>query len=380
MDLKDMRKKIDAIDEKLLPLFLERMELSKAVAEYKKENNLSILNKTREREILKNVMDTSGEEMELYAHRFYSTILELSRGYQATLIPENSGVRAEIERAKANQKESFPQNGVIACQGVEGAYAAMAADRMFPRGNLVFMKTFEAVFDAVENGLCQFGILPIENSSNGSVRATYDLLLKKNVKIVRSERLCIRHELLVKPGAKLSDIKTIYSHDQALGQCSKFLKSLGDKVKVIAVDNTAMAAEMVANGSDNTVAAIASHNAADLYGLQVAETNIMDSDNNYTRFVCIAKDAELYPGANHIGLILACEHKPGALYDILSKLAAFEVNLIKLESCPIVGHDFEFMFFFEMQASVLDSKVVSMLESIEQSSERFVFLGNYLEV
>ncbi len=380
MDLKDIRKKIDAIDEKLLPLFLERMELSREVAEYKKQNNMSILNKTREREILKNVMEQAGEDMELYAHRFYSTILELSRGYQATLIPESSGVRAEVEKAKANQKGSFPQNGVIACQGVEGAYAAMAADRMFPRGNLVFMKTFEAVFDAVENGLCQFGILPIENSSNGSVRATYDLLLKKNVKIVRSERLCIRHELLAKPGVKLSNIKTIYSHDQALGQCSKFLKSLGDKVKVVAVDNTAMAAEMVANGTDNTVAAIASHNAADLYGLHVVESNIMDSDNNYTRFVCIAKDAELYPGANHIGLILALEHKPGALYDILSKLAAFEVNLIKLESCPIVGHDFEFMFFFEMQASVLDSKVVSMLESIEQSSERFVFLGNYLEV
>lgn len=380
MDLKDIRKKIDAIDEKLLPLFLERMELSKEVAEYKKANNVSILNKTREREILKNVMDQAGEDMEIYAHRFYSTILELSRGYQATLIPENSGVRAEVEKAKANVKESFPQNGVIACQGVEGAYAAMAADRMFPRGNLVFLKTFEAVFDAVENGLCQFGILPIENSSNGSVRATYDLLLKKNVKIVRSERLCIRHELLAKPGAKLSDIKTIYSHDQALGQCSKFLKSLGDKVKVVAVDNTAMAAEMVANGNDLTVAAIASHNASDLYGLAVVEANIMDSDNNYTRFVCIAKDAELYPGANHIGLILALEHKPGALYDILSKLAAFEVNLIKLESCPIVGHDFEFMFFFEMQASVLDPKVVSMLESIEQSSERFTFLGNYLEV
>lgn len=380
MELKDLRKRIDEIDEKLLPLFLERMNIANEVAQYKKENNLPILNKTREREILKNVMDTAGEDMEIYAHRFYSTIFELSRAYQSTLMPENGGVRAEVEKAKENVKESFPQNGVIACQGVEGAYAAMAADRMFPRGNLVFLKTFEAVFDAVENGLCQFGILPIENSSNGSVRATYDLLLKKNVKIVRSERLCIRHELLVKPGAKLADIKKIYSHDQALGQCSKFLKGLGDKVQVISVDNTAMAAKFVSECEDNSVAAIASHNAADIYGLTALDENIMDSDNNYTRFVCIAKDAELYPGANHIGLILACEHKPGALYDILSKLAAFEVNLIKLESCPIVGHDFEFMFFFEMQASVLDPKVVAMLESIEQGSERFVFLGNYLEV
>ncbi len=379
MDLKDIRQKIDEIDEKLLPLFIERMSLSNEVAKYKKEHNMPILNKTREREILKNVMEKAGEDMEIYAHRFYSTVFELSRAYQGTLIPENSGVRQEIENAKANAKDFFPQSGVIACQGAEGAYAAMAADRMFPRGNIVFLKTFEAVVDAVENGLCQFGILPIENSSNGSVRATYDLLLNKNVKVVRSERLCIRHELLVKKGAKLSDIKIIYSHEQALGQCSKFLKSLGDKVKVVPVDNTAVAAKFVSECVDNSVAAIASHNAANLYGLTALEESIMDSDNNYTRFVCIAKDIELYPGANHIGLILALEHKPGALYDILSKMAAFEVNLIKLESCPIVGHDFEFLFFFEMQASVLDSKVVSMLESIEQGCEKFVFLGNYLE-
>lgn len=378
MELSEIRKKIDAIDEPLLSLFLERMKLSKQVAEYKIEHSLPVMNKKREREILADVMSKSGD-MEQYVHHFYSTIFELSRSYQDSLIDNGSTLRNEIENALNKNLGDFPKTGTIAVQGVEGANSQMTADRLFPRGNLMFFSTFEAVFDAVESGLCQFGVVPIENSSNGSVRAAYDLLRTKNVRIVRSARLCIRHEILAKPGVKLEDITEIHSHEQALGQCSKFLKSLGDKVKIIPCKNTAMAAEMAANSTDPGVAAIASHPCCKLYGLNTVATDIQDSDNNYTRFVCIAKETEIYPGADRISLILACRHKPGALYEILSKLAALEVNLIKLESCPIVGHDFEFMFFFEFQASVRDTKIIAMLESLERDCEGFVFLGNYLE-
>ncbi len=378
MELSEIRERIDSIDDKLLPLFIERMNLAKEVAEYKKEHSLPILNKGREREILKKIMAESGD-LEQYSHRLYSTIFELSRAYQEMLCPANSKVRSEIETALANKKDAFPQTGTIACQGVEGAYSQMAADRMFPRGNLVFFKTFEAVFDAVESGLCRFGVVPIENSSNGSVRSTYDLLISKNVRIVRSERLCIRHELLAKPGTHLSDITQIHSHPQALGQCSNFIRSLGDKVKIVEQDNTAMAAEYVASSDQSGIAVIASHNSGKLYGLETVASSIQNSDNNYTRFVCITKNTEIYPGADHISLILALEHKPGALYEILSKFAALEINLIKLESCPIPGHDFEFLFFFELQASVNDPQTVAMLESLEGCCEKFIFLGNYLE-
>ncbi len=375
MDLNDIRKKIDTIDDKLVALFVERMGLSKEVAEYKATTGTPILNMTREREILKKVCDESGD-LAPYTHRLYTTIFELSRALQQEHIPQNTGVRVEIEASK--KCEFFPKGGMIACQGVEGAYGQMAADRMFPQGNLVYFKSFEGVFNAVESGLCDFGVLPIENSSNGSVRETYDLLQQKNCKIVRSERICIRHELLAKPGASLKNIKKIISHDQALGQCSKFLKSLGD-VEIVPVANTAMAAKAVAEADDMSVAAIASHSNAKLYGLEPLAHDIMDSDNNYTRFVCIAKEHQLYPGADHVGLILSLEHKPGALYEILAKLSALEVNLIKLESCPVVGHDFEFIFFFEMQADVRDQKILGMLEAIEGASAEFVYLGNYLE-
>lgn len=379
MELEEIRKNINEIDESILKLFLERMQLGKNVAEYKAENGLPILDRGRERSILERVRNESGD-MEEYTHRLFTTLFELSRSYQGSFIERSTGIRDIIERSLAEADELFPQAGVIACQGTEGAYAQLAADRMFPRGSIVYFKTTEAVFDAVESGLCQYGILPIENSTYGSVRPVYELIQKKTVNIVRSERLCIRHELLAKPGVKLSEITEIHSHEQALGQCSEFLKTLGDKVKLVPCDNTAEAAAYAAKSEDRGVAAISSPDCAMLYGLSQLHTNIQNSDNNYTRFICITKQPRVYSGANRISLILSLEHKPGSLYSVMAKLAALGINLLKLESYPMLGHDFEFMFFFEMEASVADPKVLSMLEGLERECPKFVYLGNYSEV
>ena len=380
MELSDIRNGIDKIDDQLLKLFLERMELSKEVAEYKAQHNMPILNKAREREILKWVNEKSGD-MGIYAHRLFNTLFELSRSYQRELISAGSKVRSLIGSSLQDTPNLFPSSGLVACQGVEGAYSQMAADRMFPRGDIVYFKSFDGVFDAVDKGMCEFGVIPIENSSNGSVRAVYDLLQKHDVYIVRSERLCIRHELLAKPGVTLDEITEIHSHQQALGQCSQFLKSLGDRVKVVPCANTAMAAKLVSESPDRGIAAISSDNCAALYGLEpIRGVEIQNSDNNYTRFICITKKPVVYPGANRISLVLTCEHKPGALYDILAQIAALEINLIKLESCPLVGHDFEFLFFFEIEASVQDPKVVDMLESLELGCSSFKYLGNYTEI
>lgn len=379
MELSDIRKDIDKIDGQMTELFLRRMELCKNAAESKAEQGLPVINREREREILKRVRENSGD-MEQYSNRLFTTLFELSRAYQDSLNAEPTEMRDIVARSIEDVATVFPQTGVIACQGVEGAYSQMAADRLFPRGDIVYFKSFEGVFSAVENGLCQFGVLPIENSSNGSVRAVYDLIRFRNVYIVRSERLCIRHKLLLKPGVRLEDITEIHSHEQALGQCSEFLRGLGDKVKIVPCDNTASAAQYVAQSNDSTVAAISSAECAKLYGLTALDTEIQDSDNNYTRFVCISKQSHIYPGANRISLILALEHRPGSLYEVLAKLASLQINLIKLESCPIVGHDFEFMFFFELEASVLEPKVISMLESLARDCRSFTYLGNYSEV
>ncbi len=378
MELSDIRKEIDAIDSQLLPLFLERMKLSAEAVKYKKEHSLPILSKTRENEILERVMSESGD-LEQYSHRLYMMIFELSRAYQATLFDGKSKIKEETEKALTVSEQALPQRATVACQGVEGAYSEEAATKLFPRGNLMFFKTFEAVFDAVENGFCRYGVVPIENSSNGPVKATYELLHKKNVKIVKSGRLFIRHELLALPGTRLEDIKEIRSHEQALGQCSEFLKKIGSKAVIKSFPNTAMAAKSVADGKDRTVAAIASHSGCALYGLECIAEDIQNSDNNYTRFICISKNAEIYPGANRISFVVECENKPGMLYSIIAKIAALEIDILKVESCPIVGRNFDFMFFFEIASSVNDKKTVSMLESIENECKKLIFLGNYSE-
>lgn len=324
------------------------------------------------------VTEQAGDK-ERYAYHLFSTLFELARSRQAELINAPTQVAAQVRQSLAAGGEVFPQTGLVACQGVEGAYSQVACDRLLPRGKIVYVKSFEAVFSAVESGLCKFGVVPIENSSNGSVRAVYDLVQRKNFSIVRSTRLCIHHELLVQPGVKLTDITEIYSHEQAIGQCSKFLSELNG-VRVIPCANTAVAAQMVAESGSRHAAAISSHACAALYGLECIHDAIQDSDNNYTRFICISKEPVIYPGANRISLVIAFENKPGALYEILSKLAALDINMTKLESCPVVGSDFDFVFFLELDASVQDPSVLAMLEEMERSCAKFQFLGNYAEV
>ena len=378
MELSEIRTKIDAVDDQLLALFLERMTLSEEVAAYKNEHKLPILNKTREREILAKVTQRAGD-WERYAYHLYSTLFELARSRQAELISAPTKVGERVRAALASNSEMFPQTGMVACQGVEGANSQAACDRLLPRGNIVYVKSFGAVVSAVESGLCKFGVLPIENSSNGSVRAVYQLLQEHDLSVVRSTRLCIRHELLALPGTRPEDITEIYSHEQAIGQCSKFLGGLKD-VKVIPCGNTALAAKQVAESGNPHAAAISSHPCAALYGLECVNGNIQDSDNNYTRFICVAKDPVIYAGANRISLIIAFDNRPGALYEIISKLAALDVNMTKLESCPVAGSDFEFVFFLELEASVKDPSVRACLEEMERSCAQFQFLGNYAEV
>lgn len=378
MELSDIRRRIDQVDDEILSLFLQRMDLSEAVAAYKKEHQVPIWNKTREREILSRMAEKAGSR-ERYVYPLYTTLFQLARTRQQELMEGPTLVGAQIRASLAREEAVFPQTGTVACQGVEGGNSQAACDRLLPRGRIVYVNSFEAVFDAVESGLCQFGVVPIENSSYGSVRAVYDLLQRKRFSIVRSTRLCIRHELLALPGARLSDITKIYSHQQAIGQCSRFLSTLSG-VETIPWDNTASAARLVSESGSSHAAAIASPACAGLYGLVPVARDIQDSDNNYTRFICITRDPAVYAGSGRISLILSCDNTPGALYEVLSRLAALGINMTKLESCPVTGRNFEFIFFLELEASVHAPGVVPMLEELERSYQGFQFLGCYGEV
>ena len=378
MDINDYRNKIDELDDNMLKLFLERMAWADEIAQYKKTNNLTILDKEREREILSRVSEKAGPELAHSARMMFSNLFDISRSYQKRYIFANTPLTQKIGEAMESAPKKFPDTGIVACQGVEGAYSQLACDKLFSFANIIYFKTFEGVFQAVEQGMCEFGILPIDNSSYGSVTEIYDLMKNYNFHIARSIKIKVDHTLLAHVGAQLSDIREIYSHDQAIGQCSEFLKQHSDII-VHVCENTAVAAKKVAELNRHDVAAISSRQCAELYGLGIIADNFQDSEHNYTRFICISKNLRIYPGASRISLIIAAPHEPGALHAIISKFAVLGLNLTKLESRPILGRDFEFMFYFDFDASLENEAVVNLLSELSTSSELFIFLGNYSE-
>ncbi len=378
MKLDEIRKQIDTVDSQIADLFKERMGLALEVAKTKKENNLAVVNNAREKEILHRISEEIGEPLDGYARILFNTLFDLSRSYQNNYLSRISDIGERIEKALEETPKLFPKKAVVACQGVQGSYSQAACEKLFEVPSTMYFNSFEGVFNAVEKGLCQYGILPIENSSYGSVGTVYDLMKNYNFHIVKSIRLRINHSLLAKPGTKLKDVKEIFSHEQAIGQCGEFLKTLKD-VKITVCENTARAAKMVAESDRSDVAAICSRDCIELYGLESLNNNIQVSDNNYTRFICISKNLEIYPGANKISLMLSLPHKPSALYHMIAKFSALGVNLTKLESRPVPGSDFEFMFYFDMEASVYSPELVSLLGQLENQPEIFVFLGSYSE-
>lgn len=378
MKLEEIRKDIDKVDSQIADLFKERMALSLDIAKAKQEGNLPVVNASREKEILHRISNEVGEPLDGYARILFNTLFDLSRSYQNNYLSRVSDIGERIEKALEETPKLFPKKAVVACQGVEGSYSQAACEKLFEVPSTMYFNSFEGVFNAVEKGLCQYGILPIENSSYGSVGTVYDLMRNYNFHIVKSIRLRINHSLLAKPGTKLKDVKEIFSHEQAIGQCGEFLKALKD-VKITICENTARAAKMVAESERDDVAAICSRDCMELYGLESLNNNIQVSDNNYTRFICISKNLEIYPGANKISLMLTLPHRPSSLYHMIAKFAALGVNLTKLESRPVPGSDFEFMFYFDMEASVYSPELVNLLGQLENQPELFVFLGSYSE-
>lgn len=379
MGMDDLRKQINEIDDKMVALFEERMKVAGEIGKYKAENGLPIFDRLRERELLARITKGQDEELAMHTKVLYTTMMDVSRSHQGRIVYKESPLTEKIRKALEETPKEFTKQAVVACQGIEGAYSQIACDRLFSRPSIMYMNDFKGVFQAVDSNLCQYGILPIENSVHGSVTAVYDLMKKYNFSIARQIKILISHNLLTRGEKKLSDIKHIYSHEQAIGQCSEFL-SAHPEIKVHIVENTAVAAKMVADSEAEDVAAISSRNCAELYGLTAIDEEIQNSANNYTRFICISKKMEIYPGANKMSLLFTLNHRPGALYNLISKFAALDLNLTKLESRPIPGKDFEFMFYFDLDASVYSEDVLSLLAELEHGPDKFVFLGSYMEV
>lgn len=380
MNLEELRAEIDTIDDNLLQDFAQRMNVVGQIGLEKKSEGLPTLDPAREREKLADIVTKLPPEMEQYGYTLWSMLFEISRSYQSSLNPQPSALRKNIERAIADTQPLFPPAATVACQGVEGAYSQLACEKLFKHPQVMYFKTFESVFSAIESGFCDYAVLPLENSTAGSVKEIYDLMLShSSFKIVRSTRLKVDHNLVAKKGTKMSDIKEIFSHPQAISQCAKFLDAMPG-VKITACENTAAAAEAVAKSERTDVAAISSYNCVELYGLERLAADIQDRSNNYTRFICISKKLEIYPGADKTSLMLVLPHRPGALYQILGRFYALGMNLIKLESRPLPDREFEFMFYFDLETSVYSDEFIRLVDDLDAICEEFQYLGSYSEV
>ena len=379
MELSDYRDRLDGIDGELVRLFTQRMDVAAEIAEFKKENGLNVLDAKREQEKLLNIARKTPEDIREYAVSLFSLILELSRSRQNRLLGVKSSLTDEISRAIAATPPLFPEDASVACQGVEGAYSQLACEKLFRLPAVLYFSSFDAVFSAIEKGLCRYGVIPLENSSAGSVNAVYDLMMSHNFRIVRSIRLKVDHNLLAVPGARITDIKEIYSHEQAISQCGQFLQKLPG-VRVIPCENTAAAAKMVAESGRGDVAALCSRSCVELYGLESIAASVQDQGNNYTRFICISKALEIYPGADRTSLMMVLPHRPGSLYKVLSRFYALGINLNKLESRPIPERNFEFMFYFDLETSVYSPRFIQLMGELQSVCEEFSYLGSYSEV
>ena len=378
MDLSQYREQIDQIDDELIQLFARRMETAAQIAQWKRQAGKPVMDAGRERAKLLDVMGKCPDEFKDYAVSLYSLLFELSRSYQHRILDSSSALTEQISAAIAHTAPLFPKTASVACQGVEGAYSQLACEKLFRLPNIFYFNSFDAVFSAIEKGLCRYGIIPLENSTAGSVNKVYDLMMRHNFRIVRSVRLKVDHNLLVKPGTKLEDIQEIYSHEQAINQCARYLQKFSG-VKIIPCENTAMAAKYVSEAGGGA-AALSSRSCAKLYGLTCLEESVQDQGNNYTRFICISKDLEIYPGADRTSLMLVLPHNPGSLYKVLSRFYALGINLNKLESRPLPERDFEFMFYFDLDTPVYSPQFIQLMGELQNICEEFNYLGSYSEV
>ena len=346
------------------------MQLCDEVADYKRQNNIAVLDKGREREKIADVLNKVPNEMRPYTMALFNTLFEVSRSEQSAKNNCHSPLVEQIEDAIEKTPKLMPESAFVACQGIEGAFSQIACDMIFKHANISYFPNFRSVFKAVDEGFAEYGVLPFENSTAGTVNEVYDLMKEYDFHIARTARLQVNHNLLGNPCSKLEDITDIYSHQQAIDQCSRFLSELKD-VSIHAVENTAIASKKVQESGQKNVAAIASSSAAAAYNLEFLAKSIEDNQSNYTRFACITKDLRIYPGSNRTSLAITTKNEPGALYKVLARFNTLEINLLKLESRPIQDRNFDYMFYFDIDCSVYSPEFKRLISSLGDVCEDF---------
>ena len=366
MDLKDLRTEIDEIDSEMLSLFIKRMEICRNVAAFKKENHLPVLQGGREDEIIKRIKELSPDELKDGAAVLFSNIMDISKSLQQKEISSDFFITPQ----KFNPSDDLK----IGCQGVSGSNQEEACRNIFGDKPIRFFNTFADVFDAVDSGEIDCGVLPIQNSTAGSVSETYDLMRKYSFFISARTQVEIHHCLAAKNEIPLESITTVYSHVQALSQCSEFLRN--NNLRKENYVNTAAAAKLCAS-SDEPIASICSEKCAEQYGLKILKKNIADVIPNYTRFICITKNFRMSEKPSSISVSLSIPNKKSSLYRLLTKFSVNNLDLEHIESKPVANGSFDVIFYLDFKGNIADKNTSSLLNELKNELSYFKFLGNY---
>ncbi len=366
MKLDKIRKEIDEIDSAMLNLFEKRMHLSKEVVDYKIKNHMEIFQKDREQEVLeKNLNKLNDKNLYNYARNFILQNMNLSKRYQATFLKQEE---LSFDSVKKDHL-------VIGYQGIPGSFSHQAVNTYFKEGKQKHYDSFEDVFKALGNHEIDYGVLPLENSTTGAINDNYDLITEYGFYIVGEQSLSVGQHLLGVKGSHLKDIKKVYSHPQGILQSSHFLHS--HHISSEAYPNTAMAAKMIACLQNKQLGAIASLEAAKLYGLDIIATHIEDDDTNHTRFIIIGRHLESHQEASRISTVFTLRHAVGALYEVMKIVNDHQMNMARIESRPIPHTPWEYYFYMDIDGNLHDPDTLSCIEEIKACTSGFRLLGNY---
>ncbi len=374
-DLLKLRDEIDKIDNEIVSLYEKRMQIAEGVARFKIETGKKVFDREREVSKLNTLSAKATSEftkvgiIELFEH-----IMAVSRKKQYQLLTESGLV--EVPELETVNDFAVP-NARIVFQGVEGAYSQQAMTEYFGKECDSFhVETWKDAMEAIKNGEADFAVLPIENSSAGIVSENYDLLVEYDNYIVGEQVIQIKHALLGRPEAELSDITCVYSHPQALMQCGEYLYEHSDWEK-ISLKNTAVAAKKVMEDGDKTHAAIASELTAQIYGLKVLDGNISNSNNNATRFIIVTGKKICAKDASRVSICFEVAHESGSLYHMLSHFIYNNINMTNIQSRPIKGKNWEYRFFVDFEGRLEDTGVINALRGIKEEATSMKILGTY---
>lgn len=376
IDLLKCREEIDAIDQQIVDLFQKRMVVSGKVADYKRSTGKPIFDKTREDAILEKLGNMAEDEFQKHClQELFSQIMSMSRKLQYSLL-QNTDAQMTFDEV-----ESLPISSEtkIVYLGPEGSFSNQAMEDYFGDNVQSFpAENFRSIMETVKSGKADYGVLPIENTSTGGITDIYDLLAEYDNCIIGEHVVKIQQALLGVEGATIDDVRTVYSHQQGIRQCSEFLEQ-HPKMKAIELNSTTLGAKKVSEDQNKSEAAIASLRAADHYGLQVLQAQINQEDNNATRFIIISNQKVFLKGSNKMSISFVAPHVSGSLYKMLSHLIFNNLNMTKIESRPLKGKNFEYRFFVDFEGNMNDPSVKNTLTGIHEEAIELKILGNYSE-